>query len=233
MEEYLPVSEAAARLGISPRRVRQILASGGLEGELVGGRWFVKTSDALHRQRLTPPAGRPLSVPSAWDLLAVLSDASEHVAQLSPVRRARARSRARALSAHGVNPDTWPHLFRRRATVSRWFAHPGIVRELSEDPRAVAGGISAAALHGADLVSFDGAELYVPAEALQDFVHRNGLLPAERANANVVLRAASPEAAWLLARDVAPAPVVAVDLLDHEEYRDRHAGALLIMGSNQ
>jgi excisionase family DNA binding protein len=67
----MAVVEAAERLGLSERRVRQILADGVLRGERIGRSWVIEQSaiDAIADDR--PSVGRPWQPHSAWALLAV------------------------------------------------------------------------------------------------------------------------------------------------------------------
>ncbi|MCW5940663.1 MAG: helix-turn-helix domain-containing protein [Fimbriimonadaceae bacterium] len=63
MARWMSVPEAAARLGVSDRRVRAMIASGRLRAHRVGGRWMVGKSDLNavgHRKPGRPSgAGKP------------------------------------------------------------------------------------------------------------------------------------------------------------------------------
>ncbi len=54
----LTVTEAAARLGVSPRRIQQMIARGQLTATR-HGRLLLITEQALARVVVRPPAGRP------------------------------------------------------------------------------------------------------------------------------------------------------------------------------
>src|SRR5690242_17759901 len=72
----MSVAQAADRLGVSERRVRQLLASGELSTEKVAGRHLLSV-DSVRRRSMDPPAsGRPLSPGLAWALLGALSRAA-------------------------------------------------------------------------------------------------------------------------------------------------------------
>jgi hypothetical protein len=116
---------------------------------------------------------------------------------------------------------------RRRAQLHRFYAHPSVVADLANDHRLVRSGISAAQYHGADLVVVGGAEGYVRASDLDDIVERYALSAATKADANVWLHVVSEGADWLFRHRVAPASVVAADLIERDEYRDHAAGVKL------
>lgn len=215
----LGVAEAASELGVSPRRVRQMLADGVLAGEQVGRAWVIEPGQ-LHRVALRrPPVGRPWSPISAWSVLA-LAEGDEP--DLSPVERSRARKRL----AQGLEC-----VAGRLAARSdpRWFyAHPGVLDRLREAPEVVRAGVSALAEQGVGLVVEDGFEGYVRADELDGIVERFGL-DGRAARPNVLLRVIE-EAAWPFRRGqrAAGRAVVAVDLLESDDPRARRAGAELL-----
>lgn len=89
----------------------------------------------------------------------------------------------------------------------------------------VRSGVSAAADYCADIVASDFLEAYVPEARIAALASQYGLDPdAERPD--VVLRVVD-DALWPFAPeiDVAPRPVVAVDLLEADDERSRRAGA--------
>jgi hypothetical protein len=109
----------------------------------------------------------------------------------------------------------------------RFYGHPSVLEPLAAEPEVVRSGVSAAASHGADIVTSDFLEAYVPEARIAVLVSRYGLDPdAERPN--VVLRVVG-EGVWPFApeMDVAPRSVVAVDLLEADDERSRRAGAEL------
>jgi hypothetical protein len=72
-----------------------------------------------------------------------------------------------------------------------------------------------------------GAEGYVRARDLSAVAKRYELSPASAPDANVRLHIVRVGADWLFRRRVAPAAVVAADLVERDESRDRIAGAKL------
>src|SRR5262245_15208154 len=51
-EEWLPLPEAADRLGVSPQYVRRCASSGAIRARKVGGRWQIATSATETQPRL-------------------------------------------------------------------------------------------------------------------------------------------------------------------------------------
>lgn len=227
--EYVSVAEAAARLEVSPRRVRQLLKDGGLAGHRVGETWLVVADELESRLKSPPSSGRPLSSTSAWDVLAALSEVEEGLEPLSPTARSRARSRAKQLRGHSSSIDSneWRSALRRRAQLHRFYAHPSVIADLLADRRVVRSGVSAAQYHGADLVVLGGAEGYVRASDLDGVMSQYALSAASKADANVWLREVSEGGDWLFRYRVAPASVVAADLIERDGYRDHAAGVTL------
>lgn len=215
----LGVAKAASELGVSPRRVRQMLADGVLAGVQVGRAWVID-SERLHRVALRrPPVGRPWSPASAWSVLA-LADGEEP--ELSPVERSRARKRL----AQGL--ERVAGRLAARADPRWFYGHPGVLDRLAEAPAIVGAGVSASAEHGVGLLVGDGFEGYVRAGDLDGFVERFGL-DDQAARPNVLLRVVD-DAAWPFHRGqrAAGRAVIAVDLLESDEPRARRAGAELL-----
>jgi len=213
----LGVAEAAEQLGVSARRVRQMLADGVLDGERVGRAWIINREQLHQVAGLRPKVGRPWSPASAWAVLA-LADGEQ--VDLSPVERSRAKKRL----AQGLD-----HLVGRlaaRCERRRFYAHPGVLDRLADE--VVRAGISAAAHHGADLVIGESVEGYVRAGEIGQLVKQFGIDEhAERPN--VLLRVLSDDV-WPFEADqrYAGRSVVGVDLLESEDPRSRRAGAELL-----
>jgi excisionase family DNA binding protein len=61
MTEFLTVEEVAAKLRITPRRVRAMLEAGRLDGEKLADRWIVRPAALAavrHRKPGRPPEGK-------------------------------------------------------------------------------------------------------------------------------------------------------------------------------
>jgi hypothetical protein len=125
-------------------------------------------------------------------------------------------------------PARWRSALADRARTSDYYAHPSVLAQLVEDSAIVRSGISAAADLGADLMIMGGFEGYVRSAKLQSVVDRYALTAAEGAETNVRLHIIGDGwAPWLYLARVAPAAVVAADLIDRDGTREQAAGVKL------
>lgn len=218
MRDPISIPEAASVLGLSAGRVHAMVVHGGLPAVKVGGRWLVERGEVEWRQRQRPLRGRPFAAHNAWALLRLAS--GEDPEGIDPVSRSRLR---RALALEGLE-ELRPRLLRRAD--SKFFnAHPGEIPYVMADQRFVASGISAAGIHGLDLISGSEADGYVRAGALQSFERDHALQPGVE-RWNVRLRVV-PDSAWPLVPgegQVAPLAAVAVDLAEDADPRSAAAG---------
>jgi excisionase family DNA binding protein len=223
MPSDLSVGEAAHQLELDPSRVRALIASGGLRGSKIGGRWLVSWESVAERQREPVPSGRPLAARNAWALLLAASDEAEP-AGLSPTARWRLRQ---ALLHPGLS--ALRSRLDRRADVHRFWALPGELRSLLEQPNLVLTGSNAASRLHLELVAPDAVDAYVRGSDLDELVKGHGLQPPSMAvQANVTLRAV-PDDAWLFTeREIAPIGAVALDLSFYTDSRSARVGHQLL-----
>lgn len=217
--ELMGLAEAGQELGVSARRVHQLVASGRLQGRRIGRSWVLERVEVERLARRRPHAGRPWKPASAWGVLAL---ASGEQLRASAVDRSRAMQRLQ----HGLEP-----LAGRLSSRARdcWFyAHPAVLADVAAHSETVASGVSALSAHDVDLVAGDQAEAYVRESGLADVVGRFALDP-DSDRPNVRLRVVDDDD-WPFDADrrVAPAPVVAVDLLDSDDERSRRAARELL-----
>lgn len=214
----LSVADAAVELGVSARRVRQLLASGEMNGQQVGRSWVI---DGAAIDRLRPKrVGRPWSAASAW---AVLELAAGGDPELSPVERSRAHKR---LAESGL-ADLVGQV-RSRSERREMYAHPSALDRIVDEVEVVRGGVSVLNAYDVDLIVSDEAEIYVRASKVAGLQDRYALDP-EADRPNLVVRVVDDDV-WPFdeGENVAPWPVVAVDLLDANDERSRRAGLELI-----
>lgn len=213
------VAEAAAELGVSSRRVRQMLADEVLAGERVGRAWAIEREQLRRAARSRPEVGRPWSAASAW---AVLALADRRDPDLSPVERSRARKRL----AQGL--DVMVGRLAARADRRRFYVHPSALRHLADVPGIVRGGVSAAADHKADIIVQNEFEGYVAGSDLDALARRFGM-DEHASRPNVLLRVVD-DARWPFAPEQESAwrSVVAVDLLESDDPRSQRAGSDLL-----
>jgi len=121
----------------------------------------------------------------------------------------------------------WQSALGRRAQIREFYAHPSVLEGLLSEPAIVRSGISAAREHGSELMVLGGAEGYVRSDDLPRLEAEYALNPdVDAARSNVRLHVVEDEQArWLFLGDVAPAAVVAADLMEREGPRDRAAGS--------
>ena len=212
------VPEVAAQLRVNTARVRAMIAADLLDAAKVGKRWVVSAASVERRQRSSFRAGRPLSPRRAWGLLLIASGVRP--AWLGPSDVSRLRGRLRADRLRALVPR-----LRTRALVHSFRAHPSELRRLS--PAVVLAGVSAASAYKVDLVPpnhlLDG---YIRRKDLPKLLKRHTLEPSSRPN--VVLRAVEGPWPFEQGATVAPVAVVAADLLESDDARERRAGDQLL-----
>jgi excisionase family DNA binding protein len=217
MVDPVSIPEAAHALQLSLSRVHAMVVADQLPAKKIGGRWLIERSDVERRRRLRAPRGRPFGARNAWALLLLAS--GEDPAGLNPSDRSRLR---RALALEGLE-EVGPRLGHRAK--SRYFdTHPGEILYVTDDPRLLASGVSAAGAYGLDLVPGAEADGYVCVDDLESFVADHVLRPADL-GANLRLRVV-PEPAWSLLSnsEVAPLAAVALDLAEEADPRSAQAG---------
>jgi excisionase family DNA binding protein len=220
--DLLSVRDAAQDLSVHESRVRAMLAAGQLEGDKLGGRWVVPRASVQEYRRLRAPAGgRPLQPSNAWAVLALASGVA------APNIGAReARRLAKLLARQGLCALA-PRL-RRRAAVHRYRAHPGVLRELAQEPPLHAAGISAAREAGLGLLAGDEVDAYVSNNELADVVREFALeeVGPSDPSGNVVLRAVEPSvAASVFAGSAVPFAAVALDVAEQADRRSARIGS--------
>jgi excisionase family DNA binding protein len=203
--DWLTLSEAASRLGVSRRRAEAMVLNGQLPAERIGNQWAVSAVSARafdHNMWREP--GRPLAQATAWELFdqgKIMSGSSRH-GDLDRLRR-RLRSRARHLEL---------------------YVHPSLLRRLQKDSRAVIGGRHAAAHLGVPVDEGSAVDAYVRAsdekELLRELAARK-VVEGANLNLHVV-----DDAAWPFAEDQRHVEewVAWLDLADGQ---DRAADTLL------
>ena len=216
MGSVLSVPEAAERLGVTPPRVRAMIAEGILTATKVGGRWLVGLASVEKRQQARVLPGRMFSPGRAWGLLWLA--AGERPNWLSPTDISHLRRRLREESIVNLAPR-----LQRRAVIHNLRGHPSDLPRIATEQPLVKTGITVAHQFGGDLFPEpDLLEAYIPKTLLSHLKKKYALQPGPRHN--LVLHAI--DAPWPFDEHVASAPktVVAVDLLESEDARLQRAG---------
>jgi hypothetical protein len=214
----LSVPEAASLLGVSPQRVRAMLAFGELDGKKLSGVWLVEYLSAAERAASEPESGAPFSEANAWAILDLASGGE--AGYVSSRDRWRARQ---ALDEHGL--EAIASRLRKRGLKRSFVAHDGVLQHLLADSRLVPSGASvptaSLAASGADV------DAYVRQDDLDAVLVDYALDPPADEPGNVRLRPVSrPE--LLDGREQAPPAAVALDLAAMPDARSARVGANML-----
>lgn len=212
------VGEAARRLEVSPRRVRQMISAGQLPACRVGRVWAVSESDLAAAARRAPR--RPWKPSSAWAVIAAAEGAP--LSALAAYERHRAFKRLKEGLLNVVGS------LSERCQRRTFYAHPADVERIVVAAGVVRTAASAADEHGIDLVGRGPAEVYV-AEPVFDQIIAGFHLEERSERPNLVLRVVAAED-WPFPEgaEVASRAVAAIDLLDSADDRARRAGAEML-----
>jgi excisionase family DNA binding protein len=214
----LSVPEAAARLGVTAGRVRQLTASGELTARRVGRVLLVDPASVDRRAQLGTLDGRRFSPARAWGLLFLMDGLD------APWLDAVSRAKLRNFIAHHDLASLRPRLVTR-AQRRQFRAHPSDLGSIRREPGLMRTGTSAARDIGLDLLPADEFDAYLAGDRLDALVDKYKLREGEQPNLTVrTTPALTPD--WPV-RPVAPASVVAIDLADDIDPRDQEAARLL------
>lgn len=220
----LTVADAAARLDVQPRHVRDLIAAGDIVATRHGRSWAVDpTSINDYRRRRRPTVGRNLSPRMAWAALlsALGTNITNDLVDHFDLHR-RETSRLRTLSER--NPTDWVWLARPRAATERFETYDAYLDRVAATDGVARTGISAVADHGIDLADHRATlDVYAAIDTVADLKARLRLEPST--TGNLTLRSvALDDPQFVLHRAVMPLTVVAVDLLDDGDSRTARAG---------
>lgn len=198
------VKEVAAQLGVTERRVRQLIEAGALPARRVAGRLLIEEA-RIPRSR---PVTRPMSPRIAWAFINLLS--GEPAPGISDRELLRLDAKLLALlgSPHPeVLLRSW---LRRRAQLVRLAVSPSEVDDLLSDPRLVPSGMSDAR---SEMSAGREVEGYVRSSDV-------GQLMADH-----LMAAVRPANVWVHVADrplprPAPLGLVIADLADHDGARE-------------
>ena len=218
----IPVSEAAARLGVHRTRVNKLIRSGAIEAIKLGSQYLVDIEGLDERLGAHLPTGRPLTQRNAWALLGLASRDPEMARRAAEDLTPPARSRLRGRLSSGSVRTLAPRL-RTRARVARFRADPADLATISSEPQLVLTGVSAAPEYGLDIVSAGQVDAYVPSSEIERLRSVYVLEPSARPN--ITLRVVDSRWPFRPGSRLAPAIVAALDLFDSRDARERRAGS--------
>lgn len=215
--EFMSVSTAARRLGVTERAVRQQVTAGGLAGRRRGRDWEVAAADVERRARLKPGRGRMLKPAMAWAVILDASGDHERARALlgSPalVRRMRRWRQENSLV------DSSPRL-ASRAAVETFDVHDAEQARLLHRDDIARTGMSAAEEVGLTGTS-RGGEVYAPADHRDTLISEHALIPGP---GPLTVRWVDPflwDALKAHGDRRAPRAAIFVDLLDSDDPRAR------------
>ena len=219
-EELLGVRSAADRLGIGTDAMRKLLQKGRMPARKIDGVWVVTGTDLDEYEGRRMPAHRPWTQQSAWDVLLLASGVRR---EMPAWRLYEARKRIQA-GILGILRE-----LSVRSRREKYVVVPEDLNLVLGHPATVRTGVS-----GGHLLALGEAEAYLRESDLgavrSDIVM---LTPGVMyGKPNVLLRVVE-DANWPFPRgtDVAPDPVVAVDLMDNDDATGRagEAGRNLLL----
>lgn len=223
----ISASEAAQILGVSARRVRQLLDGGELEAEVIGGHAVFDADSVYRRLEHRPLPGRPLSPELAWAVLAVLS--LDELSWEDALRSAAPDRRLRHRLVHQLNSPRdareWRQLLRRRADSERCWAHPSVISDLLADPWVSAGRARAAAEYGFDVSPGDEAYAYVSRGRVGELEKRYELEPDSHGGVELMIYDEGQQVARPVPGHPVPVAAAVVDMLDSNDARLQHQAA--------
>ncbi|BDO41631.1 hypothetical protein CELD12_11210 [Cellulomonas sp. NTE-D12] len=215
----MTTAEAARRLRVSQRQVERLIGRGEVPARRTAGdAWVVDALAVNSLGRSRPVRGRPWSPEVAWGALWILSDLE--APWVDQRTRSRLSSRLKSMEAPAL-----VHACRRRADVARYRVSESFLDELREV--LVLSGTSAAEQYG---LAEDAARVegYCEAEKAAELRAKLRLVDDERGN--VTLRATRFARVVNVGLRTVPTAVVAVDLAESYEARERDAGLRAVEG---
>ncbi len=227
MPQDSSTTDIALDLGISRRRVRQLIAAGTLVGGWAGEQHVVDGAVFEAFRRLERPPGRPLAARSAWAILEAVDPTGLCHPGTPHRHRARQRLTQRGLAAYLPRLRTRA----RRVALRRSLSTPEAwtPRHLLAAVGFLPSGVTTAPVHGLGRPCADLVEGYVRRAQAELLVPTASLEPAaQAAEADLVLHVVDGWWPFLHSTREAPPLVTAVDLLDWQEPRWAPAAAQLV-----
>lgn len=224
----LTTLQAAARLGVSPARVRALINSGGLTARRVGTLWLIDSASIEHQRGLTSAGAtsRAMSPRIAW-AAADLADGGT-AAWLSATERSRLRRRLTTTTDVDI-VRRW--MSRHASSIHRYKVGPKDLTALLTDRRIVRTGISAVESYRLGLGTGGAADVYVSSEDLDQLVRGYVLLSTGPGNLTVRVDDVGLYRAVTRTIDrrlVVPRLIAGADLADDTDARTRSTGRRLL-----
>jgi excisionase family DNA binding protein len=239
-QQVLSVHEAADVLGVSMQRVRQMIHVGQLDARRSSAGWLIPESAVNERSR-NIYRGRPPEPQTAWSAVALLAAAlactsqpslecALSAAQVVSDRKVRHRilRMLASLPDPVVNDAPWRRLLSARGQVRHLWAHPGVLDRLATDPRVSQGGAAViSAGHDGLTGRPDRLEFYVREADADEVIQRYRMHEDRDGHVNLVVVPSGVSSELAPGRgNAVPLPAAASDLLEEQDPRAHHAGAV-------
>jgi excisionase family DNA binding protein len=230
--EVLTPGEAAAELGISAGRVREMIRSGKLPARRTGNGWIIPASAVAALRGNLAPSGRPPSPVTAWAVITLLGAAlSGESTPRDVVPDRRMRYSALRLIAALPDPEAdiapWRRILASRGQSRRMRMHPGVIARLEADPRVSPGGSDA--VSPGDGLTRCQPVLYVREQDAAPLISRYRMRDDSGGQVTlVIVPAAVPDALAPHPGKPVTAPAAAADLLGENSSRARRGGITVL-----
>lgn len=169
-ETVIGIGEAAARLGRTTRRVRQLLEAGELEARTVAGVPVVAAESVELRRQTSVARGRPWAPSTIWAALSLLDGANPPAVPADALPRLRRRIAVRG-------EEELRARLSKRASVTRFSADPDTIKAIAAEPGVLIGGVIAARRAGPVRTQTGETVLYMTRERAAAVPLRFELLP--------------------------------------------------------
>jgi excisionase family DNA binding protein len=221
--EYLSASEAAIRLGVTPRRVYALIDSGRLPAVRVGGHLVIARRDVESREQDGAAlGGRPFSVRRVWGLV-LLAD-GRPAPGLDPPTRSRLRKLLRERTLWSIRAR-----LVGRAERQGLRAHPSDLARLDAEPGLIRTGPRFAADAGLGLIAPDAVrESYVTGATAEHLRSTYRLAVSDRPN--IILRVMPDDLHVALGGPFAPHAAIALDLAEDPDPRSQSVAREVLGG---
>lgn len=208
---FVSTGEAAQQLGVTPRRIVQLLNQRALDGHRVQRDWLVSASSVRQRQALTAARGRPMTSQTARALIDALDGDGNLPARRTGLVRTRDAELLSSAIAHAVIVDTFmtrdPQLAHERLHLTSESA----LEQITSDPGENLAGTSRE-IHG-----------YLRTSSLEDLID-DAMLVRNDEGVVHIYRFRDDVFPW----DETPATLIAVDAARSASSRVRAAGVQAI-----
>ena len=202
------VKDAAAVLGVSQQRIRNMISDRRLTARRVAGRYLIDEAQLAG----APAVSRPMSPRIAWAFISLLS--GRRPVDVSPAELSRLRQKRVRLVSEEQPERLLRSWLARRAEHRRYSVAPGDLAALARDARVLRSGVSDPRSGMSSGGEFEG---YLACDRVDSVV--DDYLLSRVGNPNVLLHVIA-DGHWLAKEKSAPLGLVVADLADRQSPRE-------------